>query len=109
MGTLFSHKISPKSTIFDYNSLKSKKMEEYAIDAVMQDIKATDDSNLIHVFLIDKKKRGKKITRIKGLEEIYDYKKILAHLKKTQKCNGAIKTDEKTGAPIIELSGDHRE
>merc|ERR1712014_16685 len=85
-----------------------EKMDNFDQNDVMN-IKDTDENNLIHIFIIDKKKRGKKLTRLKGLGEEFDFKKILAHLKKAQKCNGAIKNDEKTGQPIIELSGDHRE
>ena len=78
-------------------------------NGVLQDLKAGDEGNLIHIFLIDKKKRGKKLTRIKGLSEEYNFKKILNHFKKTYNCNGAIKKDEQTSIDIIELSGDHRE
>merc|ERR1711894_110098 len=76
---------------------------------IQDDIKEGDERNLIHIFLIDKKKRGKKLTRIKGLSEEYNFKKILNHFKKTYNCNGAIKKDEQTGRDIIELSGDHRD
>ena len=78
-------------------------------DVLMNDLKEGDEKNLVHLFLIDRKKRGKRSTRIKGLSEEYNFKKILGHFKKQLNCNGAIKKDEATGTDIIELSGDHRD
>merc|ERR1712224_640735 len=94
---------------FKGNLLEQKMNQQLDSEDVMNHIVATDDLNLIHIFIIDKKKRGKKLTRIKGLSDEFDFKKILAFLKKERKCNGGIKLDDLTGKNIIELSGDHRE
>ena len=57
----------------------------------------------------------KKATIIEGIPNIFDYKKILKHFKKTFSCNGAIKIDESVKGgekaekeEFIKLSGDHR-
>lgn len=65
---------------------------------------------------ISLKQEGKKTaTIIEGIPNIFDYRKLLKHFKKTLSCNGAIKEDESVKAgektekeEFIKLSGDHR-
>ena len=47
------------------------------------------------------------ITSIEGLDPEFDFKKILKHMKRNFKCNGAVMKDKKLGC-VIQLQGDQR-
>ena len=64
------------------------------------------ESQKVHLHIHQRKLR-KSTTIIQGLADDLDLKKILKHLKKTHKCNGAIKNDKNYGL-IIKLQGDLR-
>ena len=50
----------------------------------------------------------KYLTTVTGLNQQFDFDKILAHLKKKCNCNGHVGADEIFGKVLI-LQGDHRE
>ena len=57
---------------------------------------------------VQKRSGSKYVTSIVGLADDLDLKKIMAHLKKTYKCNGFISKDVKNGE-VITLTGDQKE
>ena len=57
---------------------------------------------------VQKRSGTKYITSIVGLADDLDIEKIMAHLKKTYKCNGFISDDPKNGK-VITLTGDQKE
>lgn len=57
---------------------------------------------------VQKRSGSKHITSIIGLADDLDLEKIMAHLKKTYKCNGFISDDPRIGK-VITLTGDQKE
>ncbi|GAB4823454.1 hypothetical protein N2152v2_010500 [Parachlorella kessleri] len=75
-------------------------------DTGVTDKKGGDNKDYVHIRV--QQRNGKKcLTTVQGLDQSYDYKKILKALKKEHCCNGTIVEDEDLGK-VLQLQGDQR-
>mmetsp|Transcript_1857 Transcript_1857/g.6654 ORF Transcript_1857/g.6654 Transcript_1857/m.6654 type:complete len:112 (-) Transcript_1857:348-683(-) len=75
-----------------------------------QDAEAEDGSasnkNYVHV-RVQQRNGRKSLTTVQGLQEGFDYKKVLKAFKKEFCCNGTVVEDPELGQ-VIQLQGDQR-
>ena len=70
-----------------------------------------DDINTESKIHIRLKKRNarKSVTTAEGINETFDLKKLISHLRHKFNCGGVVVIDEDTGNKVIQLNGDQRE